>query len=93
MVWSGKNGYKQCVKWNGMEVVSRDRYLHGKIIFSYCSPSFHFLIPLFYFLLIFFLSLFFSSSFLHFILSFHFLLLFFLLFGYGNFLREEEDNI
>ena len=61
-----------------------------KIFFPYCSPSFHFL----YFSLSFsplFLSFFFlSSSFLiHIFFSFSSSLLF----GYCNFLREEEDNI
>ena len=58
-----------------MEVMGRDRYLHSKIVFSYSSPSFHFLYsslsfsPLFLFLLIFFPSFFLSSSF-HIVFSF-----------------------
>ena len=81
--------YKQCGKWNGMEVMGRDRYLHGKnnfpILFSFFSLSYS--------------SLSFSPPFLSFFLfvfffsSFQIFLLFFLFFGYCNFLREDEDNI
>ena len=77
-----------------MEVMGRDRYLHGKgifpILFSFFSLSLFlsFFFSSFSFLLSFCLLLFLISDF-----SSLFLLLFFLLFGYYNFLREEEDNI
>ena len=70
--------------------MGRDRYLHGKDIFPYCSPSFHFLYFSLFFLLIFFPSFFLSSSFLHFILSFHFLLLFFLLLDIVTLLEKKK---
>ena len=50
-----------------MEVMGRDGIYMVKIVFPYCSPSFHLLILLFLFLLIFFPSFFLSSSFLQFI--------------------------
>ena len=43
-----------------------------KIVFPYFSPSFHFLILLFLFLLILFPSFFLSPSFLHYIFFFYF---------------------
>ena len=70
-----------------MEVMGRDRYLHGKDSFSIFSPSFHFLYsspsfsPHF---LSFFLFVFFFSS-------FHIFLLFFFFLYIVNF-REEKDN-
>ena len=73
-----------------MEVMGRDRYLHGKDSFPYCFPSFHFLIPPFLFLLIFFPCFFLSSSFLRFIFFFSFSSS--LLFVYCNLFIEEEDN-
>ena len=77
MVWSGKIDIHI---GNGMKVMGRDRYLHGKNSFPYCSPSFHFSL---------FLSFFFSSF--SFLLSFVFFFSFFILY-IVNF-REEEDNI
>ena len=80
MVWSGildinmvENGMEwNGMKWNEMEVMGRDRYLHGKdifpILFSFFSLSYSSL----YFLLIFFPCFFLSSSFLHFRFFFSF---------------------
>ena len=73
-----------------MEVMVRDGIYMVRIIFPYCSPSFHFLIPLFLFLLILFPSFFLSSSFLLFHIFFSFSSFFFL--DIITF-REEEDNI
>ena len=57
-----------------------------KIVISYCSPSFHFLIPLFLFLLIFFPSFFLSSSFhSDFSSPFH-------LFVYCNFFKKKKTT-
>ena len=55
-----------------MEVMGRDRYLHSKIVFPYCSPSFHFLYSSLSFsphFLSFFLFVLFFSSF-HIVFSF-----------------------
>ena len=84
MVWSGILDINMVE--NGMEVMGRDGIYMVKIVFPYCSPFFHFLIPLFLFRLIFFFSsFFFSSSFLHFIFFFSFSSSLFLLFLYCKF--------
>ena len=59
-------------KMECLEVMGRDDIYMVKIVFPYCSPSFHFLSPLFLFLLIFFPFFFLSSSFLLFHLFFPF---------------------
>ena len=58
-----------------MKELGKDRYLHGKIVFPYCSPSFHFLYSSLSFsppFLSFFLFVFFFSSFQIFLLFFFF---------------------
>ena len=70
MVWSGKIDIHI---GNGMKVMGRDRYLHGKDSFSHIVLLlFTFFISLFLFLLICFPSFFLSSSFLHFRFFFSF---------------------
>ena len=71
-----------------MEVIGRDRYLHGKDIFPILFSFFSLFIPLFIFLMIFFPSFFLSSSFLY----FRFFLSFssFLLFVYCNYIGRRR---
>ena len=71
-----------------MEVMGRDSIYMVKIVFPYCSPSFHFLILLFLFLLIFFPSFFLSYSFLLFHIFFSFSSS--LLFVYCNFFEKKK---
>ena len=73
-----------------MEVMGRDGIYMVRIVFPYCSPSFHFLIPLFLFSSFSFLLSFCLLLFFFFIFSSLFLLLFFLIFVYCNFFEKKK---